>query len=65
MKKPAESSGSAVAQIFRRVRLSQWIVPVLVFLSLNLVLLSNLLPKPVELSEGQVAKRDVARPDGS
>ncbi|MGI6081771.1 MAG: HD family phosphohydrolase [Limnochordia bacterium] len=62
MKKPAESPGSAVAGIFQRVRLSQWIVPVLVFISLNLVLLSNLLPKPVEISEGQVAKRDVAAP---
>jgi membrane-associated HD superfamily phosphohydrolase len=63
MKRPAlRSPKRGYAEVLLRLRTSQWIVPVLVFVSLNLVLLGNLLPKPVEMSEGQVAKRDVEAP---
>lgn len=63
MKRPAlRSPKRGYVEVLLRLRTSQWIVPVLVFVSLNLVLLGNLLPKPVEMSEGQVAKRDVEAP---
>lgn len=41
---------------------SRWIVFAFTFASLNALLLGNLTPKPVEMSVGQVAKRDVTAP---
>lgn len=47
---------------FVQATISRWAVPVAVFVALSAVLLGNLIPKPMQMSVGQVAKRDVEAP---